>query len=127
MSAMTLAYSPFLFHPTARQKYTVASCAPENTFSAMILLQASICWSAGVFSLVQSGPSCARDCAEAGGDHSAARRHAKSNAKPGTKRPIDVVSHSALRRGGGICGSRRWIGRNWTFFDWADGGRTRDP
>src|ERR1700676_1375702 len=38
----------------------------------MILLQASICWSAGVASLVQSGPSWARDCARAGADHSAA-------------------------------------------------------
>src|SRR5258708_544094 len=38
----------------------------------MILLQASICWSAGVASLVQSGPSWARDCARAGADPSAA-------------------------------------------------------
>jgi hypothetical protein len=53
----------------------------------MILLQASICWSAGVFSLVHSGPSCARDCAEAGCDHSAARSHAKSNAKTGIGDP----------------------------------------
>ena len=32
----------------------------------MILLQASICWSAGVVSVVQSGPSCERCCAETG-------------------------------------------------------------
>src|ERR1700730_15045627 len=37
----------------------------------MILLQASICASTGVPSLVQSGPSCARDWARAGADHSA--------------------------------------------------------
>jgi hypothetical protein len=50
----------------------VASCSPEKAFSAMILLQASICWSAGVASLVQSGPSCERDCANEGADQSVA-------------------------------------------------------
>src|SRR5262249_28103597 len=36
----------------------------------MILLQASICWSAGVVSVVQSGPSWLRCCADEGAGHS---------------------------------------------------------
>src|SRR5215475_9251190 len=47
----------------------------------MILLQASICWSAGVFSLVQSGPSWARDWANKGVDHSAAAASASMTIK----------------------------------------------
>src|SRR5882757_1038274 len=50
----------------------VASFSPENTFSAMILVQASIIWSAGVVSVVQSGPSWPRDWAWPGADHSRA-------------------------------------------------------
>src|SRR5689334_4007878 len=56
----------------------VASFSPENTFSAMILLQASICWSAGVVSDVQSGPSWLRCWAGEAAGHSAAASSAKS-------------------------------------------------
>src|SRR3954454_10880434 len=38
----------------------------------MILLQASIIWSSGVVSVVQSGPSWLRACANADADHSVA-------------------------------------------------------
>ena len=48
---------------TPADQQIVASFSPENTFSAMILLQALICWSAGVVSVVQSGPNCERCCA----------------------------------------------------------------
>jgi hypothetical protein len=50
----------------------VASFSPANTFSAMVLLQASICWSAGVASALQSGLSWLRYCAGEGAGHSAA-------------------------------------------------------
>ncbi|SDF37625.1 hypothetical protein SAMN05216337_105318 [Bradyrhizobium brasilense] len=52
----------------------VASFSPENTFSAMILAQASIIWSAGVVSVVQSGPSWERAWAKQGADQSKAAR-----------------------------------------------------
>src|SRR5882724_2134144 len=48
-----------------------ARSPPENTFKARILLQASICWSAGVVSVVQSGPSCFFCWVRPGADHSA--------------------------------------------------------
>src|SRR3954454_23944247 len=51
----------------------------------MILLQASIIWSAGVVSVVQSGPSWLRACAKAGADHrvGASRQSATSRRRIG--------------------------------------------
>ena len=76
----------------------------------MILLQASICLSAGVPSLVQSGPSCALDWAEAGGgaaisDHAAAtinapirkKRRMKSGLGNGSTRHCEERSDEAIR------------------------------
>jgi hypothetical protein len=70
----------------------VASCCPENTFSAMILLQASICASAGVVSVVQSGPSWLRDWADVGCPQSAA----SASAVITIERSIELAS-AALR------------------------------
>src|SRR3954451_25379002 len=51
----------------------------------MILLQASIIWSAGVVSVVQSGPSWLRACAKAGADQrvAASRQSATSRRRIG--------------------------------------------
>src|SRR4051812_28091422 len=53
----------------------------------MILLQASICWSAGVVSVVQSGPSWLRACARAGADHRAAAAKASIKIERRMKSP----------------------------------------
>jgi len=66
----------------------------------MILLQASICLSAGVFSLVHSGPSWALVCAVAGTAHSAAATIASVKMKRRIKSPGHVfwfVAGAGLR------------------------------
>ena len=77
----------------------------------MILLQASICWSAGVVSLVQSGPSCARDCACSRGD-TEPQQHAG-----GETQQSEPQTHHCPRRDGEWRPSRL-VARAWGLVRW---------
>src|SRR3954468_7128823 len=66
----------------------------------MILLQASIIWSAGVVSVVQSGPSWLRACEKAGADHSvAASRQSATRRRRIGRGPVEERRLFVARQG----------------------------
>src|SRR4051794_39544274 len=101
----------------------VASFSPENTFSARILLQASICWSAGVVSVVQSGPSWFRDWAKPGADQSAMASTVSVRIERRMKWSLEwALGIRALRPliGDEIqCGGSSGLGSETPFLRWA--------
>src|SRR4051812_27910639 len=75
----------------------------------MILLQASICLSAGVASLVHSGPSSVRACAPACCGASAAHKAAVTSAALTLQRCIRSSPRAWLRLSGCVAAARRLV------------------
>ncbi|MGY3357551.1 hypothetical protein ACVWZK_004214 [Bradyrhizobium sp. GM0.4] len=98
----------------------------------MILLQASIIWSAGMVSVVQSGPSWLRACAKAGADHrvAASRQSATSRRRIGGG-PLEERRLLVTRQGKVVHGSllyKRQTGVALSLFPrWADFARRQYP
>src|SRR3954453_11201858 len=98
----------------------------------MILLQASIIWSAGVVSVVQSGPSWLRACEKAGADHSvAASRQSATRRRRIGGGPVEERRLFVARQGKvvhGLAVVHTATGRLYPLFpQWADFATRRYP